>query len=667
MSESFRSPTWLWWLGLGMILLLGALTYFIGYNTDMPLLYNNIDERRNLYEVYVMRGLSDEDLTKPGYPPGILWVYHGAQLAVEATVGDTSFEHPGLVVIYVRVAAIITSLITAFYIGLVGRKLKGDVAGWVAALAWLSLPLVFERTVDGLPQTYEVMFYVSALYYAILAVEKAQARWALVSMALGLLCVIFKYTAFPVLGFGFFAVVWMAWKQPDQRSVWLRALAIQIAAIIATAFYLLEIYGVSGLISTEHPETNNFLDSGLFSLIDFQVVRFMFQTGLSQTGLAMAAFWVLLIVGSVIYWRQHTEDWRRLGYIGAAGLALFHLWFSASYVFYLYDTTRYTTPATSLLIVTQVVLIVSIAEWIAQRVKIPVLQYGIVAVIAVIWIAPQFLATWNFTRTRELQNTANGLVEWGMQTLPEGEDTLILSDSKNFDRGWGGYTGPVRPWVDDDLLAHSQSEWLDLYVYYAEITGFRRTALLKTEAGRERLDEMLLLKRFPPPGQETNWRGEYRYVYHLRGYQNETDVSFDDGINLIGYDLSADNVEAGDTLTVLPYWQAGQIPSADYQVFLHLTPLDTVDVSAQADSHPARNPGRVTSTWDDPHEILVGNYLSITLPDDIVGGEYRLLLGLYNPQTGQRLLTDSEQDFTVVQTIRVNEQVSVGEDASDAS
>jgi len=661
--QQLRSSAWLWWIMLGVILLIGAVTYFTGYDTDMPLLYENIDERRNLYETYVMRGLSEENLTKPGYPPGILWVYIGAQQAVETVTGETAFEHPGMVVLYVRVAAILTSLLTAFYAALVGRKLMGDIAGLLAAAVWLSLPLVFERTVDGLPQTYEVMFYTAAVYYAILAMEKKSVFWSNISVLVGLFCVIFKYTAFPILGLGVGATLWNLWQQPEKRKIWLRMLGFQFVGIIITAYYLLEIYGVSGLISTDHPETNAFLDSGLGLLLNFDRNLFIFHAGIGQTGLSLLLFVLTFILGTIIYFRLHQEGWKRIGFIFTAGLGLLHLWFASSYVFYIYDTTRYTVPSTSLLVLTQVILIVAIAKWLAKRIKIPQIQYVLVGAVALIWIVPQFQWTWRYTTTRNLENTANGFVDWGANTLPPGDETLILSDSKNFDRGWGGYVGPVRPWVDDDLLERTLSEWDDIYVLYAEITGFRRQALLKTEAGRDILDQMLLVKRLPPPGDEANWRGEYRYIYWLPGYQQETDITFGNMIDVVGYDLNGKSFSAGETITFRPYWQASNHPDRDYQVFLHLTPLDDPTPVNQADTLPTRNPQRTTTTWTDSHEILVGTPMQILISDDVQPGEYRLVIGLYHFETGERLRTTNEQDFAVVTNVTIaQEQVSVSND-----
>jgi len=72
-----------WLLGLILILLVGLIFLCAGYDAGLPL-YESKDERHNLDEVYTLRGLHDDELWKPGYPPGILYMNYGAQLVAEA-------------------------------------------------------------------------------------------------------------------------------------------------------------------------------------------------------------------------------------------------------------------------------------------------------------------------------------------------------------------------------------------------------------------------------------------------------------------------------------------------------------------------------------------------------------------------------------------------------
>jgi hypothetical protein len=111
-------------------------------------------------------------------------------------------------------------------------------------------------------------------------------------------------------------------------------------------------------------------------------------------------------------------------------------------------------------------------------------------------------------------------------------------------------------------------------------------------------------------------------------------AQFEDVGTLIGYDLSATTLEPGDSLAVTWYWQAGAGTEVSYTTFAHLVGPDG-RIYAQHDQQPLAGT-RPTTGW------LPGEYLSdsatLSLTADAPAGEYRLLLGLYDPATGRRLL-----------------------------
>jgi hypothetical protein len=106
-----------------------------------------------------------------------------------------------------------------------------------------------------------------------------------------------------------------------------------------------------------------------------------------------------------------------------------------------------------------------------------------------------------------------------------------------------------------------------------------------------------------------------------------------DGITLRGYDLVPEQVNAGDTITLTLHWKVRQTPSTDYQVFVHLLG-DGLKPVAQGDGPPLSG-DYPTSMWGtgetiaDPHPV--------SLPGDLPTGEYRLLVGMYELETLQRL------------------------------
>ena len=65
-------------------------------------------------------------------------------------------------------------------------------------------------------------------------------------------------------------------------------------------------------------------------------------------------------------------------------------------------------------------------------------------------------------------------------------------------------------------------------------------------------------------------------------------------------------------------------------------------------------PERLTQTWDRADETLISPRFTLTLPPDLATGDYRVLLGLYNFETGARLpLQDAQGDAWEVTRLRI--------------
>ena len=76
------------------------------------------------------------------------------------------------------------------------------------------------------------------------------------------------------------------------------------------------------------------------------------------------------------------------------------------------------------------------------------------------------------------------------------------------------------------------------------------------------------------------------------------------------------------------FWTARDAPKRDYMMFAHLLATDGTRV-AQVDLPLA------TSGWQ--AQQLYTTMLSLPLPPDLPPGDYRLFMGVYNPETGERL------------------------------
>lgn len=103
-------------------------------------------------------------------------------------------------------------------------------------------------------------------------------------------------------------------------------------------------------------------------------------------------------------------------------------------------------------------------------------------------------------------------------------------------------------------------------------------------------------------------------------------------IELLGYGLQQLDGPT-PTLRVALYWRASEPLSENYAAFLHLTAADGF-VVAQHDQQPFKGLWPTTA-WA-PTAVQADRF-EIPLPDNLSPGQYLLLTGWYNPQTGQRL------------------------------
>jgi 4-amino-4-deoxy-L-arabinose transferase-like glycosyltransferase len=111
------------------------------------------------------------------------------------------------------------------------------------------------------------------------------------------------------------------------------------------------------------------------------------------------------------------------------------------------------------------------------------------------------------------------------------------------------------------------------------------------------------------------------------------EVGLNDGVALLGYDLSSQSAAPGETITLTLHWEAQAAPSADYQVFVHLLGAGPEPV-AQGDGPPLMG-DYSTRLWA-PGEVIVDPH-AIVLPADVPPGQYRLLVGMYSLETLVRL------------------------------
>lgn len=128
----------------------------------------------------------------------------------------------------------------------------------------------------------------------------------------------------------------------------------------------------------------------------------------------------------------------------------------------------------------------------------------------------------------------------------------------------------------------------------------------------------------------------------------KVDAALDNGIVLDAYRIASWTLRPGDTLDLTLVWRAAGGPTSDHwKVFTHL--LDSTSlVVAQRDAEPADNL-RPTTSWHSGEQIQ-DNY-GIAIPGDLPDGSYTLEIGMYDGD--RRSQIDGHGDHLVLGQVHV--------------
>lgn len=124
--------------------------------------------------------------------------------------------------------------------------------------------------------------------------------------------------------------------------------------------------------------------------------------------------------------------------------------------------------------------------------------------------------------------------------------------------------------------------------------------------------------------------------------QTKMEANLGPKVTLIGYDLEETVAHPGGNLHLILYWQAQREMSQDYTVFTHLIDAEG-QIWGQKDNPPLRG-DYPTSLWDEG-EVVKDDY-ELKVRPDASPGEYRLEVGMYLAERGERLaVSNAEGEF----------------------
>lgn len=610
------------WLGVVGLLIVAAVPRLLIYDFSLPYI-DHPDEPNYYLEVQKWRGIYEPGGSIVGYPPAFLYLSYGVQMVTEAWLGYGTT----VTLSVMRLISAGTLLVMVVVIAQTARVIGREVAGLLAALPIVLNPWLLPRTVYATADPHVYLWAAIAFGAAVFAIER-RASYVVLSTVAGLLAALFKYSALPLMGVGLLTTVLLGWRRADERGRLTWLFVGQVIVIAAVGLWLLFGYG-AGQFGISEADT--FRSDALQNLfVPGRVLNNLWYVFAPFTPLLVLS----VIVGGLALWviNRRVFPGDPLTLVPAAFIVISVPWFVSSYSqVSLMSRLKDVLPTAAVVCVLFGVFVAGIVRWVGR----PRLAWGAVAVMMVVaHVMPAYemvsaIPAYRYPDARVM------LRQWADENLTAGTVLVDRNNHKTFNPFWSGIQG--RQWFDwivvDDITQNTVEEWrTGNGVQYAAISLDHRDGLTTTDAGRQMLDNMLHLKTINP----TPARGYGVAVYRLDPIPVPLDATFGESIVLRGIDDYPATVTAGEALPLRFYWTAPQRPRNNYNLFVHLLSPEGEQPVAQWDG-PLAVDSRLTLTWDDPGETLISPVRQLNIPADLAPGTYRLVAGLYDFETGERL------------------------------
>jgi hypothetical protein len=274
------------------------------------------------------------------------------------------------------------------------------------------------------------------------------------------------------------------------------------------------------------------------------------------------------------------------------------------------------------------------------------LARAVAALSVMVWLAPTLVGDLGLVVRFNSPSVVYQLWTWSDISLPA--DGLIMTPPNSaigftWNRPWSGYDGQTsfQWWSEPIPAGATPAEYVQRGITYYAFTEDDRKVLDSPDF-RAFVDQLQPMKVLHPAAPTS---GSTVYFYRMLPPEKPTHILLGNQIELVGYDLKP--AESGKSFDMRMYWQAQQAPSANYSVFVHLTPVAEQKIVAQYDGAPTTTRD-LTLQWSDPAEVHISGDVNLTVPDDTPTGDYLLQIGLYDFTTGVRLTTPDGHDMVSV-------------------
>ena len=658
-----RSP--LWWLTLLAIVLLACALFLPGYNFSLPYIDHPDEPAFNLAAQMIIDQGSARPMSFQAYPPGIISLNY---VLVRFALPEGA--HASAVLPVVRLLVIACWLGSAVVIALLGWQLH-PYAGLVSAFIWVTLPVLVMSSRFAIPNGPNALFSLLALWMALVGTLHRRRSFTTASVFMLMLAIVFKTQAIFLLPVVYLLPLADWFSSPAGagnpagagdpaatrprllhitphraaivRQLWWNGARLGLFLVWLLVFYpTLEADQIPYWVA---PSDGIGLPS--WSTLSANLTHVLAEMQPLDQWTAALSPLLLLAVSGRARWR--TGGLALLMIVLAAlswwiGVSLFGV--QNFRQFFPLGALLTLLRGLALMLVVGLLFDISgqyVRSLLLWRWRVPAFVVG--TVLALLLMAlPALQRDATIVQDYTRHDRRNDLAQYMDTSLPSGRHIATWDNHKTLNPDWGGYRGTTPfPFVQQaDLREQPLADWLAQDVAYAIVPYDTYDA----HSDEYYPDATTLLKAWPP---DDSTRGPSMVVLRLAPIQTRLDDVSLGPLHLYGYDLTPSTPAPGDALQLRLYWQADAPLDGDYRVFNHL--LDAAgNIVAQADGTPHSDPRRTTDTWRDPTETMMSQLFTLTVPDNLAPGSYRLVTGFYRADDGQRLRDDAGNDSMTVAT-----------------
>ena len=536
-----------------------------------------------------------------------------------------------------RVLPALFSLIGIPAVYALSQRLGSRTWGALAALLWALHPFLIWHAQDTKAYSIWAAFSGLALWLALRALDKRRPiDWLLYVAAASIAAYLYYLELFALLALNLFVIIRYRRNWSLLRSWLLSQLAI--AFILAPWFLQPRLLFDSGYGGTTFPFEPAQIFTWLIPLLNFGMTLQPKAELPSTTVFIWLPVLLVLLIGLVLRWRTNRSTALLLGLCGFLPVLLLSLVSFKMNVF----TPRYVLSVVPIYALLAASFMLNTGKFFQQ----PALRKGLPIVLAVGWLYVGGISLINYYFVPEFAKAPDwrGLISY-LHTHGSPDDFVVQAAADE------AFTLYFDDFSDSMRLPANPRQATN------EITG-------ALEQGLSNYRSVWLVARtpddWPNKGVPLEWLASHAQEVrsaHIGGLparqfmswqvseiEAESLAAFDDTVELVGIQISK---EPANELLVWLYWRPLSTTERPLKAFVHLigpvNPATGTPLWTQDDHYPQHE--RIsTTTWSASE-----TYRDIFTLDlaGVPAGEYKLLAGWYDPETGQRLSVGKTDSYRI--------------------